>query len=137
MFVGIVGVLSRVLPRHLLLKASSTERFTYKCTHFRDKIIMTRENLTQEILPTIETKYFDNVYAAALMHNVIRVQISEILSTLIYELCAALKNKLGSIPYIPHTHVHSWRILAFGTFAAGNLKFLDGKVSVCYDCRQT
>ena len=40
------------------------------------------------------------------------------------------------IPY-PHTHVHSWRILAFDTFAAGNLKFLDGKVSVCYGCRQT
>ena len=28
---------------------------------------MTRENLTQEILHYIETKYFDNVYAAALM----------------------------------------------------------------------
>ena len=40
---------------------------------------MIRENLTQEILPVyIETKYFDNVYAAA--------QISEILCTLINEL---------------------------------------------------
>ena len=42
---------------YLLLRstevASSAERFTYKCTHFRDKIIMTLENLTQEILPTI------------------------------------------------------------------------------------
>ena len=27
--------------------------------------------------------------------------------------------------------------LTFGTFAVGNLKFLDGKVSVCYGCRQT
>ena len=27
--------------------------------------------------------------------------------------------------------------LAFGTFAVGNLKFLDGKVSVCYGCRRT
>lgn len=27
--------------------------------------------------------------------------------------------------------------LAFGTFAVGNLKFLDGKVSVCYGCTQT
>ena len=71
------------------------------------------------------------------MHNVIRVQISEILCTLINELCAALKNKLGSIPRYPHTHVHSWRILAFGTFAAENLKFLDGEVSGCYGCRQT
>ena len=70
------------------------------------------------------------------MQNVIRVQISEILCTLINELCAALKNKLGSISYV-HTRVHSWGILAFGTFAAGNLKFLDGKVSVCYGCRQT
>ena len=40
---------------------------------------------------------------------------------------------LGSIPYL-HTHVHSRKILGFGTFAAGNLKFLDGKVSVCYGC---
>ena len=59
MFIGIVGVLSRVYRDtfywHLEwnIKASFTERFTYKCTHFRDKIIMTRENFTQDILPTI------------------------------------------------------------------------------------
>ena len=105
---------------------------------------MTRENLTQEILPTIyiETKYFDNVYAATHMHNVIRVQISEILCTLINELCATLKNKPRNKLHCRKHPVSSYTCsfledTGFGTFAAGNLKFLDGKVSVCYGCRQT